>query len=427
MTIVPIHQIRSRIREQGRIRMGEKNRGGFPTKLKRFRFTSPDREAIEAIAAKYGGTAAQWPGAPVGEQWQVTIRSKHVDILLPPDALGDSPIYELWSGGGCQRRCDGELCSIPSQQEPVSCMCAANEKMACKPITRLNVVLAGINFGGVWRLQSGGWNAAQEMPPMVDLILNLQERGLPRAILTVDERESKVEGKPNRKFVVPALALAEDLVALAEGRLSVGTLGHAPPPMALPAPLDEANEAEGEELLEESPGPTVDEADDAVIVDLDEFGLDEADAHSGIEDAVLVEDVSEDAGPGGPGASGRTSPPAAAEEIPSEGDAATSSEAPRGSRPLSPAERRDHLRRALHASLRAVTLLPTTPAVDVDTLRHGLALRISRGTTRSSNDLDNDMLSAAVDICKELEGGERKFLDPMFDAAGALRFTRKRQ
>ena len=101
-----------RYRELGRLRMGEKamsERSGkeYPKKLLTWRVTSSSRPLLEAIAELYGGEVEPWADAPQeGENWQVTTESNRLHIALPPgDVL--SQFWELWSGGGCKRRCDG--------------------------------------------------------------------------------------------------------------------------------------------------------------------------------------------------------------------------------------------------------------------------------------------------------------------------------
>ena len=52
MTVVPIYQMRRQLPEQGRIRIGKKNRAGYPERLQTFRFTSHDELAIRDIASR---------------------------------------------------------------------------------------------------------------------------------------------------------------------------------------------------------------------------------------------------------------------------------------------------------------------------------------------------------------------------------------
>ncbi|WP_324606092.1 hypothetical protein [Streptomyces sp. NRRL WC-3725] len=74
--------------------------------MDRFRFTSASRPLLEKVAALYGGTVADWTPANGGPAaHEVITDARRVPILVPPQPV--SQYYELWSGGGCQRRCDG--------------------------------------------------------------------------------------------------------------------------------------------------------------------------------------------------------------------------------------------------------------------------------------------------------------------------------
>jgi len=191
--IVPIRDLARRIPDAGRIRIGRKGPKGQPQKLDRFRFTSPDPAALEQVAAIYGGTVGPWSDPKAGAgQFELVTDARELRIALPPDPLGGTPIYEQWSGGGCQRRCDGEVCQTITEavdgfdMVEVPCRCAAEGVLACKVTTRLSVLLPEIRFVGVWRLDSHGWNAAQELPGMVELIRSLQDKGIVRGVLRVE-------------------------------------------------------------------------------------------------------------------------------------------------------------------------------------------------------------------------------------------------
>lgn len=234
--VVPIRDMARRIPEAGRIRFGVKT-GKAMKALDTFRFTSHDEEALTQIATLYGGTVAPWSDPKAAEgQHEVITEASEIRIVLPPDPLGGTPIYELWGGGGCERRCDGLNAEIVvkgqdgAEMSQVPCICTAANAMACEPRTRLSVILPEIRFGGVWRLETKSWNAAQEMPGMVDLIQTMQERGLTRGLLALKHRRSTVAGQ-TRRFVVPVLGVDETLNALASGAAQVGALGAAPQPL----------------------------------------------------------------------------------------------------------------------------------------------------------------------------------------------------
>lgn len=230
--IVPIAQLQNRIPTAGRLRFGQKSGPkGAPKAIDTWRFTSHDREAIDQVASIYGGAVEAWSDAPTPGQWQVTTTASELRIVLPPDPLGGSPIYEQWSGGGCQRRCDGVTCVVnqrtgPDEVEPVEtpCICDAKGELECQVKTRLSVILPDIKFAGVWRLDSGSWNVAHEMPGMVELVQSLQQRGLTRGLLALEHRKS-VSGGKTRRYIVPTLRVDGSMDQLASGEMQVSALG----------------------------------------------------------------------------------------------------------------------------------------------------------------------------------------------------------
>ena len=170
-----------RVPEQGRIRLGVKTERAMKA-IDTFRFTSADHGAICQIADIYGGVVGKWmPPRSKQQQWEVITGSSDIRVFLPPNSI--DVWYEQWSGGGCLRRCDGVTVSIPVKTpdgmdtDTEACLCdqeAGQQK--CSPYTRLNVILPEIKFGGVWRLESKGWNAANEMPSMATMLQQMQDR-----------------------------------------------------------------------------------------------------------------------------------------------------------------------------------------------------------------------------------------------------------
>lgn len=218
-TMTPIDQQRRRPPEAGRIRIGVKS-GSAMKAIDTFRFTSPHKSAIDELAEQYGGEARPWsdPMANKG-QYEVITPAKSIDIMVVPNGLSTG--YELWTGGGCARRCDGYVVEIAvkgmDEPQEAPCICNAKGVRECDPKTRLNVVLPTINFYGVWRLESKGWNAAEELPGMYDMVSNFAESGkLVRAKLNLEQRTSKKNGK-TKHFVVPTISLAHSPDALMAG------------------------------------------------------------------------------------------------------------------------------------------------------------------------------------------------------------------
>lgn len=201
MRPTPVDQLERRLPTAGRIRIGRKvpKRGGGerPDKLATFRFTSQDRASIEQVAALYGGEVTPWKDH--AGQWEVYTPAKMVRVALPPDPLGNTPIYELWVQGGCQRRCTGVTAMVrvgsPDGGDVVEqeCVCARTGTLDCTLKTRLSVILPEVRFLGTWRLDTGSDHASKELPGMVALFQDMAERkGLPYAELRLEERMATV-------------------------------------------------------------------------------------------------------------------------------------------------------------------------------------------------------------------------------------------
>ena len=79
--VVPIAKDYGRIPEQGRIRLGVKTERAMKA-LDTFRFTSPDPEAIAALASLYGGKAKPWSDkrASPKEQWEVITEADSIKV-----------------------------------------------------------------------------------------------------------------------------------------------------------------------------------------------------------------------------------------------------------------------------------------------------------------------------------------------------------
>jgi hypothetical protein len=203
-TTVPISPIvlQRRQTEVGRIRLGQKvttkSGGQAPAKLDRLRFTSPSRELIDQVAKLYGGTAQQWTPEGGAAQWEVVTDTAAIPVIVPPQPV--TQWFELWSGGGCQRRCDGQREVLSDQP----CPCGPDPaERKCKPTTRLNLMLAEVPGIGVWRLESHGYYAATELGGLADLVESVR-RPVP-ARLELQQRTVKRTGEKTRQFAVPVL------------------------------------------------------------------------------------------------------------------------------------------------------------------------------------------------------------------------------
>ncbi|MFC8424000.1 hypothetical protein ACFUN7_24500 [Streptomyces sp. NPDC057236] len=213
---MPILTLQQRLRELGRIRIGQKvatAKGGTrPAKLNRFRLTSPSKELLDRVAAKYGGTVNPWTPEGGAAQYEVITEATRMPIHVPPQPV--SQYFELWSGGGCQRRCDG----VTELLKDRPCLCGPDpEQRQCKPTTRLNVVLSEIEGVGVWRLESHGYYAALELPGVAELLA--QTGGYVEAFLGLEQRTAKRDGQ-TRHWMVPTIDLAVTPAALMAGAAS---------------------------------------------------------------------------------------------------------------------------------------------------------------------------------------------------------------
>jgi hypothetical protein len=213
---MPIANLDRRLRELGRIRMGDRAPTGNrrPRKLETWRLTSPTRHLLDAAAVRYGGEVRPWQDAPTGtgNQWELYTDADALNVAVPPDAALTQWL-EHWSGGGCQRRCDG----IREQRSDRPCLCAdeveTGGQRTCQPSTRLNVLLPDLPDLGVWRLESHGYYAAVELAGMVAFLARFAEMLPVRLVIT--RRQIKRPGEPARQFVVPALELVAPLAEIA--------------------------------------------------------------------------------------------------------------------------------------------------------------------------------------------------------------------
>lgn len=230
-TVLPLSTLKTRPPEHGRIRFGEKYQTRNGRQAMRatdtWRFTSPDRTAIEQLAAQYGGTVRPWSDPKAGgSQWEVQTDSDRIDVWIPPGACSSS--YELWGGGGCERRCDGMVCTqYGAGTVELPCLCAGEPEMRCKPTIRIQLILPVVRFGGVWRLDSHSENLLREAPGMIDMIEFLQQQGLPQAELVLTKRQ-KTQGGQTKKFTVPQFVVPMSPSEIAAGQANVAALATGP-------------------------------------------------------------------------------------------------------------------------------------------------------------------------------------------------------
>lgn len=208
----PIIELQRRMVEAGRIRSGD-SEGGRPRKLDKWRLTSKDNERLLAARELWGGTYSSWRD----DEWQLYTDTNVLPIMLLPGQI-PSTWYELWTKGGCQRRCDG----VHEVISDAACLCG--DERECKPHTRLSVLLPDLPGIGSWLLSSTGWNAAAELAGAADLLQRASAQGvLIPARLRLEQRTS-VKGGVTRKYAVPVIDLDTSFRELlgAQGALAPG-------------------------------------------------------------------------------------------------------------------------------------------------------------------------------------------------------------
>ena len=210
----PILDIQYRLRELGRIRLGAKSEKGAPTKLKHWRLTSASEDLLTKAAELYGGEVREWEGAPNdGKQFELFTEADTLEIVVPPNDTAFSQWMETWSGGGCQKRCDGRQqvlvdrpCSCPKDPEERNEL--AKQGKACKPTTRFNVLLPDIPDVGVWRMETHGFYAAIELAAFEQIAQLATSQGqMIKARLRIDQRTSKKNGQ-TRRYIVPVVEIS---------------------------------------------------------------------------------------------------------------------------------------------------------------------------------------------------------------------------
>jgi hypothetical protein len=210
---MPIISLQRSLRRLGRIRMGQQvqTQGGKfrPAKLDTWRLTSPMRELLEAASDLYGGEVREWSNPASSDHYELITEADALDVIIPPGDMAFSQWFELWSGGGCQRRCDGvaniltgEACLCPP--DPAQRQALAVKGEACKPTTRLFVVLPRLPDVGMWHMESHGFFAATELAGSVEFLQRMG--GLIPATLRIEQRRARREGEL-RQYAVPVIEL----------------------------------------------------------------------------------------------------------------------------------------------------------------------------------------------------------------------------
>ncbi|WP_409469120.1 hypothetical protein [Streptomyces sp. HC307] len=229
-----LRNIQARAAEHGRLRTGY-TQGNRPMRSATWVVTSHSEEHVRTAAELWGGAPEQWtPLNSTITQWRVITKASSIEALITPgDPLNQ--YNEMWSKGGCQRRCDGETELLTRQP----CICAARfgedwhqqkKGVVCSTTSRLNVMLPDLSGMGMWRAETHSFYAASEWGGMVDMVLaGTDGRGFVPVTLRIEPRQVVRDGE-TKKFpvvvvelrgVTPRQALAGPLptaVALDPGR-----------------------------------------------------------------------------------------------------------------------------------------------------------------------------------------------------------------
>lgn len=233
--------LQRQVRELGRLRAGltvpSDKPGGRarPSSSKTWIATSLNRTYIEAAAEVWGGQAEEWQ--PLGnrpKEWRVITDRPVIDAILPPgDPL--SQHYEMWSAGGCQRRCDGER----EQRADKPCLCRAEfgddfhtqpVERRCRIHTRLSVFLPELPDIGIWRVETHGYWPSVHITGYVETIKALVgEKVMVPVTMGIDPKSKVADGKTSH--------YVEIVVALKD-RASFGQILASPQALAIGGPTD---------------------------------------------------------------------------------------------------------------------------------------------------------------------------------------------
>ncbi|MER8233524.1 hypothetical protein [Streptomyces sp. NPDC094049] len=203
--------IQRRTAEHGRLRTGY-TQGNKPVRSATWVITSHSEEHVRTAASLWGGEPEKWkPRNSTISQWRVITKAASIEALITPgDPLNQ--YNEMWSAGGCQRRCDGETELLTRQP----CLCARQfgedwhtqpKGRVCSTTSRLNVMLPDLSGMGMWRAETHSFYAASEWGGMVDMVLaGTDGRGFVPVTLRIEPRQVVREGK-TKKFPVVVVEL----------------------------------------------------------------------------------------------------------------------------------------------------------------------------------------------------------------------------
>jgi hypothetical protein len=251
-----LRNTQARAAEHGRLRTGY-TQGKRPMRSATWVITSHSEEHVRTAAGLWGGEPEQWqPLNSTITQWRVITKASSIEALITPgDPLNQ--YNELWTGGGCKRRCDGDTELLTRQP----CLCARQfgedwhqqkKGTVCSTTSRLNVMLPDLSGMGMWRAETHSFYAASEWAGMVDMVLaGTNGKGFIPVTLRIEPRQVIRDGQ-TKKFpvvvvelrgVTPRQALAGPMNAATA--LNPGASGQAVAAIEAPKGRDWLAEARG--------------------------------------------------------------------------------------------------------------------------------------------------------------------------------------
>jgi hypothetical protein len=241
-------------RELGRLRTGYTD-GKRPVRSRTWIISSHAEHYVQAAAGLWGGTVEEWQ--PLGSgprQFRVVTEAESIDALLPPgDPL--SQYNEMWSKGGCARRCDGQTEQI--SRRPCLCLAQFGEEWhrrpkgeVCSATSRINVMLPDMPDLGVWRAETHSFYAANEWGGTVDMVLSgTGGKGLVPVSLRIEPRQRVASGQ-TKKFPVVVVEIRgvtprQALTGPLPTALALDPTGEQPLALEAGSPPDYLAEAKG--------------------------------------------------------------------------------------------------------------------------------------------------------------------------------------
>ena len=248
-----------RLTELGRIRIGDQvpAASGNPRahKLTQFRMTGNNPLIMQAIAEAYGGEVQRWEVRPEWQalkgvrqpthKWELYTETDTLDVIIP--ALSEVSTWrEVWDAGGCAHRCDAETrqIALDDDEHAQGHICTRED---CQEISRISIMLAGIKAFGTWRLDTKGYYASSEIRGFLQWMELCGIRFAIKAMLTLEERQTKSHAKGTLHFVVPVFQpdYSPDQLMLMAGQSQSAPL--------LPPPTDAQHAQNVIELFGETP------------------------------------------------------------------------------------------------------------------------------------------------------------------------------